>query len=566
MSIWINRNSVDRQTGETIYKECVIIEELSDYDKRKDKQPQRLLMFKKDSSGQFFIVPYRIAKKHGFHQNNCSWRQIVNAVSMPDGSTKFEPEFTGTFRDYQIEIIPEIIECLQKNNTVIIGLPPGWGKTIIAAYLIWMIGLLPIVIVKQSKVYQGWQKTFKKVLPNARVWLVGDEPMPAKFDIILCMNERIHYISEKVRKEVGVLIVDETHTISTMSQIDTFLGFQPKYVIFETATFKASTMWKMAAAVSSEDGVFRISKIPYNFYVIRTGVEGDVDYTKNGDMKPSFTQKSLIENKVRKLIVQDLIYNHVNYRKFICLQTVTTEIDDNIKILNNLGISCDTLWGSKNTYSQSQVLFGTYGKISTGFDEENACDNYWILPVKSDTMIFINSVLSPFLLIQAMGRCMRTLDEVPAFFFLLDENSNIKNHLKSNKWLIEMTNGNIVNADYRTAFVPLNPKYGYKFGTYFTPGMYFKILRNHEYGSFLERGFYPGNEEEIKAGYILIQTNSNVMQYKQMVCPTTPCFLLTLQYCNLYTLPDCSLYENQGMLFCKHAIFFKNIVSITVLQ
>ena len=214
MSIWINCNSVDRETGETIYKECLIVEELSDYDKRKGKQPQRLLMFKKDSTGQFFIVPYRIARKFGYHQNNSFWRQIVNAVSMPDGSTKFEPEFTGTFRDYQIEIIPEIIECLKKNNTVIIGLPPGWGKTIIAAYLIWMIGLLPIVIVKQTKVYQGWQKTFKKVLSNARVWLVGDEPMPAKFDIILCMNERIHYISEKVRKEVGVLIVDETHNES----------------------------------------------------------------------------------------------------------------------------------------------------------------------------------------------------------------------------------------------------------------------------------------------------------------------------------------------------------------
>lgn len=566
MSIWINRNSLDRKTGESIYKDCVIIEELSDYDKRKGKQPQRLLMFKKDTSGQFFIVPYRVARRYGYHQTNSSWRQIVNSVLMPDGSTKFEPEFTGTFRDYQIEIIPEIIECLQKNNTVIIGLPPGWGKTIIAAYLIWMIGLLPVVIVKQSKVYQGWQKTFKKVLPNARVWLVGDERIPSKFDIILCMNERIHHIPERVRKEVGVLIVDETHTISTMSQIDTFLGFQPKYIIFESATFKASTMWKMAAAVSSEDGVFRISKVPYNFYVIRTGVEGAVDYTKNGDMKPSFTQKSLIENKVRKLIVQDLIYNHISYRKFICLQTVTTEIDENIKTLNNLGISCDSLWGSKSTYSQSQVLFGTYGKISTGFDEENACDNYWILPVKSDTMIFINSVLSPFLLIQAMGRCMRTLDEVPAFFFLLDDNNNIKNHLRSNRWLIEMTNGNIINADYKTAFIPINPKYGYKFGTYFTPGIYFKILRNHEYGSFIERGFYPGNEEEIKAGYVLIQTSNSVMEYKKMVCPTTPCFLLTLQYCNLYTLPDSSLYENQGMLFCKHAIFLKNIVSISVLH
>lgn len=566
MSIWINRNSIDRQTCEAIYKDCVITEELNDYDKSMGKVPSRLLMFKKDSTGQFFIVPYRVARKYGYQQNNCSWKQIVNVVKNLDGTTKFVPEFTGTFRDYQTEVIPEIIECLQKNNTVIIGLPPGWGKTIIAAYLIWMIGLMAVVIVKQSKVYDSWQKTFKKVLPSARVWLVGDEPMPPNFDIILCMNERIHYIPERIRVQVGVLIVDEVHTVSTMSQVDTFLGFQPKYVIFESATFKASSMWRMAASVSFEDGVFRISKVPYNFYVIRTGVEGDAQLTKNGKIIPSSIQKSLIENKKRKLVIQDLIYNHINYRKFICLQTVTAEIDDNIRILNNLGITCDTLWGTKKTYNQSMVLFGTYGKISTGFDEENACDNYWVLPVKSDTMIFINSVLSPWLLIQAMGRCMRTLDEVPCFFFLLDENKNVKNHLSSNKWLIELTNGKIINADYRTAFVPMNPKYGYKFSTYYTPGIYFKILRNHEYDMFSKDGFYGGNEEEVKAGFILIQTNANVMQYKQIICPLTPCFLLTLQYCNLQTDQYGNLYQNQGMLFCKHAIFFKNIVSVTILQ
>lgn len=566
MSIWINRNSIDRKTAESIYKDCVINEEINDYDIKLGKVPLKLLMFKKDPTGQFFIVPYRVATKYGYKQNNTNWKQIINVVEDSDGNKKFVPEFTGTFRDYQTEIIPEIIECLQKNNTVIIGLPPGWGKTIIAAYLIWMIGLMAVCITKQLKVNQGWVKTFQKVLPGMIVWNVGESARPEKFDIILCMNERTHLIPEYIKNQVGVLIVDEVHTVSTFTQMDTFLGFRPKYVIFESATFKAGSMWRMAAAVAGEDGVFRISKVPYNFYVVKTGVEGEKEFTKKGGLIPSSIQKSLIENKRRKQIVQALIYNHITYRKFICLQRVTADIDENITRFNNLGITCDTLWGSKKEYSQSLVLFGTYGKISTGFDEENACDDYWTLPVKSDTMIFINSVLSPHILIQSMGRCMRTLDEVPAFIFLLDDNSNVKNHLNSNKWLIELTNGRIINADYKTGFIPMNPKFGHKFSHTYTPGFYFKVLLNEEYERLTNDGFYGGNADEIKAGYVILQTNAVVMEYKKLISPNAPCFLLTLQYCNLYMLDEKTVREMQGFIFLKNSIFFKNIVSVTILH
>lgn len=563
MSIWVHRDKIDKETATAIYKECTIIEELSQFDKMNGKLPDRVLMFNKDETGQYFKIPYRIARNYGFVQDNPNWRQIVFPVKQTDGTVKLLPEFTGSFRDYQVEVMPEIIECLQKHNTVIIGLPPGWGKTIIAAYLIQKIGLLPIIIIKQSKVYQGWQKTFAKVLPGARVWCVGNNN-PAEYDIILCMNERLKIIPTSVKKQVGVLIIDETHTIATKSQISTFLDFQPKYTIFETATLKASSFWRMAATVSGEDGVFRISKIPYNFYVINTGIEGE-GISKNGKLIPSSVQKSLIENKQRKRIIQNIIFNHVGYRKFICLQTVTAEIDENIKYLNNLGITCDTLWGSKNSYNQSQVLFGTYGKISTGFDEENACDDYWTLPVKSDTGIFVNSVLSPYLLIQSMGRCMRTMDEVPAFVFLLDNNKNIKNHLNSNKWLIELTNGKIINADYRTPFIPVNPQKGIKFSFFVNQGIYFKIMKNHEYSEFYESGIFAGNDEEKKSGLIMLQTSESLMYYKQIICPVTPCFYLTLQYINLYMV-DGIVINNNGLVYAKHPLFFKHMISVNMLN
>lgn len=563
MAIWIPRESINCEIAEAIFKKCIIIEELSDYNRIVKKAiPKRVQMFASTVDKKHFIIPSLVAKYYGFQQLNNKWKQIVFPYQLPDGTVKYYPEFIGTFRDYQIEIIPEIIQCLNKNKSVIIGLPPGWGKTIIAAYLIQMIGLMPIVVVKQSKVYEGWKKTFQKVLPNMRVWCVGDNN-PQEFDIILCMNERLNHIPFAVKLQVGVLIVDETHTLTTETQVPLFLGFQPKFIIYETATLKASGLWRMATICSGEEGVFRISKVPYNFFVIRTGVMGDEERTDAGSLKPSSVQKSLIENQKRKRIIQCLIHNHVAYRKFICLQTVTKDIDENIILMNRLGISADSLWGSKNTYNQSQVLFGTYGKISTGFDEENACDNYWVLPVKSDTMIFINSVASPWLLIQAMGRCMRTLDEVPAFFFLLDDNNNVKNHLSSNKWLIELTNGKITEINYKNPFVP-NPNQIVKFKTFYSPGIYFKVLPDYIYNDFINGGFLAGDEQERERNLIALQTNEIVTAYKNYIAPNTNCYLLTLQKINLW-MDNGKIVNLNGFVYSMHPIFFSHVISVSII-
>lgn len=568
MSIWVPKSQITVEMGTEILKETTIIEELSDYDIYQGTKPRRVRMCTQDPLKTHYIIPYMVARKRGFQTTNMKWRQIVFPYTMPDGTIKHYPEFTGTFRDYQAEVIPEIMACLKKNNCVIIGLPPGWGKTIMAAYIIQLCGGVAFIGVKQSKVYRGWQKTFAKVLPGMKVWCVGDMEKPDHWDICLCMEGRLGAVGYLDRMQCMTVVLDETHTLCTPTQVDLFLGFQPKYIIYETATLKASGLWRMATLCTSEEGVFRISKIPYNFYIIRTGIHGDEERTDRGKLKPASVQKSLIENKTRKAIIQALILNHVQYRKFICLQTLTKDIDDNILEFNKLGITCDTLWGTKNNYSQSQVLFGTYGKISTGFDEENACDDYWSLPVKSDTGVFINSVSKAELLIQSMGRCMRTEDEVPAFFFLMDENSNVKNHFKSNKWLIELTNGRIQEVDYRNAFVPMNPKFGWKFVFHFTSGEYYKLLHSNVYDDFMRGGFLAGDEQEREDGRILIQTREVLQSYKNHIAPNTNCYLLTLQYINVITFQNpqdnmCYPYINSGFAYCPHRIFFKHVANIT---
>lgn len=565
MSIWINRNDMSAEICTAIYNECVIIEIQTGY-KPKGYTPKRVLMFERDITKQFFIVPFFIAKKYGFKPNNPCWRQVIFPYQMPDGTTKYLPEFCAKFRDYQIEILPEIIDYLKKHNSVIIGLPPGWGKTIIATYLLWMLGLLTIVIIKQDPVKNSWITTFKKAIPHARIWVVG-ENQPAEYDIILCMNERLHYIPDTVKRQVGTLIIDEVHTITSETQVMTFLGFQPKNIIFESATLEQSPLYKMATVCSGEHGVFKISTVPHYVFAVRTEIEGEEE-RKNGILVPSSVQKSLINNEIRKRIIQTIIYNHIEFRKFIIMQRVVNCIDETVQNINNLGITADSLYGSKKQYNQSQVLCGTYGKISTGFDEENACHDFYTNPEKSNTAFLINSIASKYVYEQSRGRIMRctqngleTENVIPWVIFLIDDNSNIKRNFNNLLPWIKETNGTVVYVDYKHQFIQQTT---IKYQPYYSQGIYYRIFTNDEYTSLYNDGFYAGNEEEKKKNIVTLYKLEIVMQIKNTHYSEYKCYIATIHKCNLWQNGN-TIIENNGMVYTKHPIFLKNIVNVSII-
>lgn len=618
MSIWVHKHDMTEENVRAIYNDCTIIEIQSPYKKLKGYQPIKVLMFDTDPYFKsYYMIPYFTAKKYGYLPNNeKNWRQVIFPYTLADGSIKYLPEFTATFRDYQIEILPEITGYLQKYNTVIIGLPPGWGKTIIAAYLFWMSGLLGIVIMDRIVVKQSWITTFQKTMPHLRLWVVGDNN-PAEYDIIICMNERLHLVPPTIKQQVGTLIIDEVHTITTPTQVNTFLLFQPKYIIFESATLEQSGLYKMATVCSGEHGAFKTSTAPYYIFAVKTGIEGDREY-KNGNFIPSSVQKSLVNNEVRKRMIQMILYNHIEYRKFIIMQRVTDSIDEMIVNIQNCGITADSLYGTKKDYNQSRVLIGTFSKISTGFDEENACKTYYTNPEKSNTALFANSVASKYVFEQSRCRCrcsdkgtealkkcgqcngclnntkclnppppvnllQRLIEEQNGtisleqlqilnkqrdengevylwVIMLIDDNSNVKNNFRNLIPWFKETNGTVVHVDARRQFTATGP---IKYIPYHMPGIYYRIMSEVEYKSLYDEGFYAGNDDE-KSKKILSIFNVDTAMYVRYnyYSEFKNCYIITIQKCFLMTLQNGEIYNNNGIFYCKHPIFMKNIVAV----
>lgn len=616
MSIWVHRDNMTEDKVIQIYRECTIIEIQDPYKKMKGYAPIRVLMFDTDPYFKtYYMLPYFVAKKYGYMPNNDkNWRQVIFPYTMPDGTIKYLPEFNATFREYQLEILPEILDYLKKFNSVIIGLPPGWGKTIIAAYLFWMSGLLGIVIMDRIVVKNSWITTFEKTMPHLRLWVVGDNN-PAEYDIIICMNERLHLVPAAVKQQVGTLIIDEVHTITTKTQVHTFLLFQPKYIIFESATLEQSGLYKMATVCSGEHGVFKTSTAPYYIFAVKTGIEGEKEY-KNGNFIPASLQKSLINDQIRQRMIQMIIYNHIEYRKFIVMQRVTDSIEKMVCNIQNCGITADSLYATKKDYNQSRVLIGTFSKISTGFDEENACKTYYTNPEKSNTALFANSVASKYVFEQSRCRCrcsdkgteskrkckqcsgclangkcinppppvnllqklideqngtisldqmanlnsQRDEDDVYLWvIFLIDDNSNVKSNFRGLLPWFKETNGTVVHVDARRQFTVTGP---IKYIPYHMPGIYYRILSEVEYKSLYDEGFYAGNDDEKSKNIIsLFDVNTAMYVRHNYYSEFKFCYIITVQKCFLLTYNG-QIYNNNGIFYCRHPIFMKNIVAV----
>ena len=94
-----------------------------------------------------------------------------------------------------------------------------------------------------------------------------------------------------------------------------------------------------------------------------------------------------------------------------------------------MGEDVTSLIGTKQSYEiNSRILIGTCSKVGTGFDHP-----------KLDTLLLAADVEEYF--IQYLGRCMRTRDNLPVVFDLVDDNSILLKHYKTRVGVYEKHGG-----------------------------------------------------------------------------------------------------------------------------
>lgn len=349
---------------------------------------------------------------------------------------KFEKrsfKFTGKLRDYQEEIIPTFENHLNSLGTTIVGLYPGFGKTIVGAYLAASKGLVTCIFIHLSILIAQWKSTFEKVT-DAKIWIVGDslDSSIDSIDVIICMEERLPKIPSELRKRIGTVIIDEADHFCTPSRVPCWF-LEPKYLILETATLKRpdDAMERMAYASCGNWGVFIPSKKKFDVIPVMTGIQPPGEKNKQGGIDWSKRVSFLLSHELRNYQILEIVkMENSEGSKILILTPQIKYVYHIAKIIKNHGYKVSTYCENDKSYVDAPILVGTVSKIGIGFDEESACPTF--NGQRLSAVILCITIKKPTLLNQNIGRVMRA--ESPKTYILLDDDVLAKDHWGIMKW------------------------------------------------------------------------------------------------------------------------------------
>lgn len=351
-------------------------------------------------------------------------------------------------RDYQVEMIDKCIGKLEEYGSLLTKFCPGYGKTIISMFMWKHISKKCIVLVNKTALVPSWKKTIETVCPG-KLHIFGAPKRDNKHkiedaDIIICMSGKVKNIPEEIRAGISLMIVDEAHLFCTPSHIKPLLSFSPEYIIFLTATpFRENEMQVILDYfVNKKSWVGVRSMRPYSVNLVKTGINTNA-LCRIESLDPNYynrCQSARLDDD-RNSLIEDIVLKARSQSKKVIVMTPTTEhvdiLFEKFQSLENINPQC--YYKGLKSVSEYNVLIATMPKISTGFDEAMACENFD--GFKSSVLILCTSIKSEGLFEQTVGRVQRS--ENPHVVILDDNDHAVSNHIKGIESYVESTNGKI---------------------------------------------------------------------------------------------------------------------------
>lgn len=419
-----------------------------------------------DKNGEDYInIPFFISKKILTDEQYKKYSR--SDYDYPIFDKKIHP-YCEKLRDDKFEPLSQAKKHLDKFRTTSIKLPPGYGKTIFGAALSWIKANITLVLIETKTLIPQHYNSFINAAPSLEkhIWRVGLEKMPENPYVIICMEERMNQIPSEIIDNVGTLIIDEAHKMCTPSRIEPLLRCRPKNIIILTATLgRKDKRHNIIYAIAGTHSIFKISNKKHRVCIYDTQIKIPVTQGRYG---PDFSalQNDLYENHEYNKSIIDFILNNL-HRKFIVLVSLTRHVKKLVEMAREKNIECDYLCDTKNSYSDSKVLFGTFSKIGTGFDEANFCPDF--KGKKSDTLIIACSISAKITvknvpkgedfssyytddeiseisrIEQIRGRVMRSDD--PCIVYFSVNHPTHKKHIRGFLQWVPIVNGTIIKAD-----------------------------------------------------------------------------------------------------------------------
>ena len=228
------------QKGYTIYKECLSTEDqkwirealtVAPYIPKSPVQPPSFPVYKEGQT-KLYLPRYFGIEYFGQPDN----------IKISDGDDINVP-FKGKLRDYQEPIVDAYMKTCSPINGGggLLDVPCGWGKTLMALWIITLLKKKTLVIVHKSFLLNQWVERIQEFLPTAKIGRIQGPTMDIEgADIVIGMLQSLSMkqYPESTWSCFGLMIVDECHHISSEVFSRALVTIVTKYTLGLSATMK----------------------------------------------------------------------------------------------------------------------------------------------------------------------------------------------------------------------------------------------------------------------------------------------------------------------------------------
>ena len=268
----------------------------------------------------------------------------------------------GRGRDQDV-VVADAIDRLESNHSVFISCFTGYGKTVIATYLLCLLGLKTIIIVHNDTLKEQWRDEILTLTGSkAKIQLIqGKKPFDPKADVYIVGIRKASTLERDDLLDIGTVIIDEAHICTTTAFTKSLLKFQPMYLIGLSATpDRNDGMHKLLSFYFGGAKEFVVREEVKDFTVIKyeTNYKPNIVYqVVRGQTVPKWTEiiGSISENEERcKEIAQIAIDHPKNKIIILCdRQIFARNIND---YFLEMGESTELLIGSKKKWDKSKRI------------------------------------------------------------------------------------------------------------------------------------------------------------------------------------------------------------------
>lgn len=340
--------------------------------------------------------------------------------------------FNGTLNIIQSEIKDETYRILNKSRSILISLACGMGKTIYSIFLCSKLQYKVCVLCHRINLIDQWEYSINKVCPDAIVQVLDSRsPINRDADFYIMNVANVTKRSREDFSNIGILVVDEAHTICTDNLSQSLFWFTPKYLVFLTATpDRTDGKSKIIDLYVGTERIERKLWRPFNAYFINTGFKPVTKQTAQGRLDWNSVLESQCLDEERNKMIVDIV-RYFKTRNFLILCKRVDQGTIISRMLKSKGEDVDIFTGTSKKFNrESRILISTYSKTGVGFDHP-----------KLDALIVASDVEEG--IEQYVGRVFRRDDVVPIVFDLLDKLHTLFKHFVTRRELYTSIGGDV---------------------------------------------------------------------------------------------------------------------------